>query len=168
MDQLDQIDGIGPTIAKRIVEYRTAHGGFRSLAELRDVDGIGEKRFERFRARCSHELAAPARQSSRDAGRRPALARGHRGACGGPRARGGSAGDDAGCGGHRHGMSRRPARALGGVPAAALVLAGAAAGDMRLAALDAPATRIRDGDRVAVTAELQSAPRPAASAPRPR
>ena len=45
-DQLDQIDGIGPTLTERILEYRTEHGGFRSLAELREVEGIGEKRFE--------------------------------------------------------------------------------------------------------------------------
>ena len=46
VEQLDEIDGIGPTLAQRIVEYRTEHGGFRSLAELREVEGIGEKRFE--------------------------------------------------------------------------------------------------------------------------
>jgi competence protein ComEA len=46
VEQLDQLDGIGPTLAQRIVEYRTEHGGFRSLGELRDVEGIGEKRFE--------------------------------------------------------------------------------------------------------------------------
>jgi competence protein ComEA len=49
VDQLEELDGIGPTLAKRIVEYRDAHGGFRSLGELRDVDGIGEKRFEALR-----------------------------------------------------------------------------------------------------------------------
>ena len=46
VDQLDEIDGIGPTLAERIVEYRTEHGGFSSVQELREVDGIGEKRFE--------------------------------------------------------------------------------------------------------------------------
>jgi competence protein ComEA len=46
VEQLDQIDGIGPTLAQRIVEYRTEHGGFRSIGELREVEGIGEKRFE--------------------------------------------------------------------------------------------------------------------------
>jgi competence protein ComEA len=45
VEQLDQVDGIGPTLAQRIVEYRTEHGGFRSLGELREVEGIGEKRF---------------------------------------------------------------------------------------------------------------------------
>jgi competence protein ComEA len=45
IEQLDQLDGIGPTLAQRIVEYRTAHGGFRSVGELREVEGIGEKRF---------------------------------------------------------------------------------------------------------------------------
>ena len=49
IEQLDQIDGIGPTLAQRILEYRTQHGGFRSLAELREVDGIGEKRFAGLR-----------------------------------------------------------------------------------------------------------------------
>ena len=46
IEQLDQIDGIGPTLAQRIIEYRTEHGGFRSIGELREVEGIGEKRFE--------------------------------------------------------------------------------------------------------------------------
>ena len=45
LEQLDELDGIGPTLAERIVEYRTENGGFRSLAELREVEGIGEKRF---------------------------------------------------------------------------------------------------------------------------
>jgi competence protein ComEA len=45
VEQLDQLDGIGPTLSQRIVDYRTEHGGFRSLDELREVEGIGEKRF---------------------------------------------------------------------------------------------------------------------------
>jgi competence protein ComEA len=49
VEQLDEIDGIGPTLAERIVEYRTENGGFGSLDELQDVDGIGEKRFETLR-----------------------------------------------------------------------------------------------------------------------
>jgi competence protein ComEA len=48
-EQLDEIDGIGPTLAERIVEYRTQHGGFSSLEELGEVEGIGEKRLETLR-----------------------------------------------------------------------------------------------------------------------
>jgi competence protein ComEA len=44
VEQLDGVDGIGPTLAQRIVEYRQAHGGFSSVNDLREVEGIGEKR----------------------------------------------------------------------------------------------------------------------------
>jgi len=49
IDELDGVDGIGPTLAQRIIEYRDAHGGFRSLAELAQVEGIGEKRLATLR-----------------------------------------------------------------------------------------------------------------------
>jgi competence protein ComEA len=49
VEQLDEIDGIGPTLAERIVEYRDANGGFGSLEELAEVEGIGEKRLETLR-----------------------------------------------------------------------------------------------------------------------
>lgn len=49
VEQLDTLDGIGPTLAGRIVQYRDAHGGFRSIDELRQVDGIGDKRFASLR-----------------------------------------------------------------------------------------------------------------------
>lgn len=49
IEQLDGLDGIGPTLARRIIEYRESHGGFRSVQELREVDGIGEKRFAALR-----------------------------------------------------------------------------------------------------------------------
>jgi competence protein ComEA len=48
-DQLDALDGIGPTLAGRIVQYRETHGGFRSVDELRQVSGIGDKRFQALR-----------------------------------------------------------------------------------------------------------------------
>jgi competence protein ComEA len=50
VEQLDALDGIGPTLAQRIVQWRDAHGGFRSVEQLREVEGIGEKRFESLRA----------------------------------------------------------------------------------------------------------------------
>ena len=47
--QLEELDGIGPTLAARIIEYRDANGGFRSVEELGEVDGIGEVRLEALR-----------------------------------------------------------------------------------------------------------------------
>jgi competence protein ComEA len=48
-EQLDEVDGIGPTLAERIIEYRDEHGGFRSVNELAEVEGIGEKRLATLR-----------------------------------------------------------------------------------------------------------------------
>ena len=57
------------------------------------------------------------------------------------------------------GLSVLRAATLGAV-AAALLLCGAAAGELRLAAMDAPVERVRDGERVEVRAHLLTRPRP--------
>lgn len=44
--QLEELDGIGPGLARRIIEFREQNGGFRSIEQLREVAGIGDKRFE--------------------------------------------------------------------------------------------------------------------------
>jgi competence protein ComEA len=43
--QLDQLPGVGPVLAQRIVDYRTQHGGFRAVDELRQVSGIGDAKY---------------------------------------------------------------------------------------------------------------------------
>ncbi|GGT12844.1 hypothetical protein GCM10010207_09780 [Streptomyces atratus] len=45
LEQLDTLPGVGPVLAQHIVDYRTQHGGFRSVDELREVNGIGDRRF---------------------------------------------------------------------------------------------------------------------------
>ncbi|MFE1883778.1 helix-hairpin-helix domain-containing protein [Streptomyces diastatochromogenes] len=48
-DQLDTLPGVGPVLAQHIIDYRTRHGGFRSVDELRQVNGIGNRRFADLR-----------------------------------------------------------------------------------------------------------------------
>ena len=50
-EQLDALDGIGPTLAARIVAWRTEHGGFSSVDQLLEVPGIGQTRLESIRER---------------------------------------------------------------------------------------------------------------------
>lgn len=49
VDQLDTLPGVGPVLAQHIIDYRTQHGGYRSVDELREVNGIGERRFADLR-----------------------------------------------------------------------------------------------------------------------
>lgn len=48
-EQLETLPGVGPVLAQRIVGYRAQHGGFRSVDELREVSGIGDRRFADLR-----------------------------------------------------------------------------------------------------------------------
>ncbi|MER7927025.1 ComEA family DNA-binding protein [Streptomyces sp. NPDC096057] len=43
-DQLNTLPGVGPVLAQHIIDYRTQHGGFRTVDELRQVNGIGDAR----------------------------------------------------------------------------------------------------------------------------
>jgi competence protein ComEA len=54
VEQLDELPGIGPVTAQKIVDWRTAHGPFRSVEDLDDVPGIGPARVEQLR-----ELVTP-------------------------------------------------------------------------------------------------------------
>ena len=49
VEQLDALPGVGPVTAQRIVEWRTRNGRFASVDQLREVEGIGERRFGQLR-----------------------------------------------------------------------------------------------------------------------
>ncbi|MBE3578150.1 MAG: helix-hairpin-helix domain-containing protein [Limnochordales bacterium] len=48
--ELEALPGIGPALARRIVEYREQHGPFQSVDELQEVPGIGEARLRELRS----------------------------------------------------------------------------------------------------------------------
>jgi competence protein ComEA len=48
-EQLDELPGVGPVTAQKILDYRTEHGPFRSVDDLDAVPGIGPARIEQLR-----------------------------------------------------------------------------------------------------------------------
>jgi competence protein ComEA len=51
IDQLQTLPGIGPAMAKKVLEYRTKVGKFTKIEEILNVKGIGEKRFQQMKDR---------------------------------------------------------------------------------------------------------------------
>ncbi|HEY3101471.1 MAG TPA: helix-hairpin-helix domain-containing protein [Methylomirabilota bacterium] len=49
--ELQALDGVGHTVAERIVHYREEHGPFKRAEDLRKVEGIGAGLWERNRER---------------------------------------------------------------------------------------------------------------------
>jgi len=54
LEQLDELPGVGPSTAQKILDFREQHGAFTSVDELDAVPGIGPARLEQLR-----EVAAP-------------------------------------------------------------------------------------------------------------
>ena len=50
-EELTELPGIGPELAARIVEHRTAHGPFATAEEILEVPGIGERKLEAIEER---------------------------------------------------------------------------------------------------------------------
>ncbi len=47
--ELDTIPGIGPSLAKQIIDYRSLHGPFKTADEIRSVPGMGRLRYLKIR-----------------------------------------------------------------------------------------------------------------------
>lgn len=54
-DELQRLAGIGPSTARKIMEYRKEYGGFSKIEELMNVSGIGEKTYKKIKDRISVE-----------------------------------------------------------------------------------------------------------------
>ncbi|MGH8920978.1 MAG: ComEA family DNA-binding protein, partial [Actinomycetes bacterium] len=49
LEQLDMLPGVGPVTAQRILDWRAAHGRFKSVDQLREVTGIGQARLAQLK-----------------------------------------------------------------------------------------------------------------------
>ncbi len=49
LEELDSLPGIGPTLAQRIIDYRTENGPFTAIEDIMDVSGIGPATFDKIK-----------------------------------------------------------------------------------------------------------------------
>lgn len=77
VDELVALPGIGPVKAQAIIDHRSTHGPFKSIEGLKDVKGIGAKRFEKLKPEITVAGSPPKAVTA--AKGEPASARGSKG-----------------------------------------------------------------------------------------
>ncbi|HEX9594012.1 MAG TPA: helix-hairpin-helix domain-containing protein [bacterium] len=50
-EELQELPGIGPVLAERVVQYRQEHGPFKNVDQIKEVKGVGEALFEKVKDR---------------------------------------------------------------------------------------------------------------------
>jgi competence protein ComEA len=60
VDQLEALNGVGPAKAQAIVEYRKKNGNFKSVDDLNNVPGFGDKTLKKLKPELTVTGAAPA------------------------------------------------------------------------------------------------------------
>lgn len=48
-DQIALLPGIGPKLATEVVNYRTSNGNFKTIEDIKKVNGVGDKKFEKIK-----------------------------------------------------------------------------------------------------------------------
>jgi competence protein ComEA len=72
--ELDGVSGIGPVKAKAILDYRKKNGAFKSVDDLNNVPGFGEKTVAKVKSAFTVGNAAPAKKAANADAKKPAPA----------------------------------------------------------------------------------------------
>jgi competence protein ComEA len=55
VEDLERLPGVGPVLAKQIIDYRNEHGPFKSMADLDDVPGIGPAKLKEWEGKIAFD-----------------------------------------------------------------------------------------------------------------